>query len=86
MIKNGAIEECKKVLELGLWEENHPSCKAIGAKELIAHIVNGDDIKIAIQEAKTQTRQYAKRQRTWFRSKMKKWLKIEASEIQHNIQ
>ena len=48
--------------------------------------VNGDDIKIAIQEAKTQTRQYAKRQRTWFRSKMKKWLKIEASEIQHNIQ
>ena len=86
MIKNGAIEECKKVLELGLWEENHPSCKAIGAKELISHIVNGDDIKIAIQEAKTQTRQYAKRQRTWFRSKMKKWLKIEASEIQHNIQ
>ncbi|MFL2764529.1 MAG: hypothetical protein ACJ0DF_00360 [Paracoccaceae bacterium] len=51
----------------------NPSSKAIGAQELIAYLNN----KISIDELREQiliaTRQYAKRQRTWFRSKMKSW-------------
>ncbi len=73
MIDAGALGECQSVLDAGLWDESHPSCKAIGAKELVAHITNGTDLDIAISEAKTQTRRYAKRQRTWFRSKMSNW-------------
>ncbi len=72
MVEHGAIEECRAVMLNG-WAPDHPSCQAIGAKELIAHIRGDLDLDDAIDSAKIQTRQYAKRQRTWFRSKMKTW-------------
>lgn len=81
MIDAGALAECQRVLDAGLWDPNHPSCKAIGAKELIGHLVNGDDLDVAIEDAKIQTRQYAKRQRTWFRSKMSDWHQLSADRI-----
>ncbi|PIB24647.1 tRNA (adenosine(37)-N6)-dimethylallyltransferase MiaA [Amylibacter kogurei] len=75
MVDMGALDECRAVMNNG-WDETLPSCQAIGAKELIAHI-NGDmDLDAAIELAKVQTRQYAKRQRTWFRSKMKNWQQV----------
>ncbi len=75
MVELGALDECKTVMKSG-WDAKLPSCQAIGAKELIAHI-NGDlELTDAIKLAKTQTRQYAKRQRTWFRSKMKDWQQV----------
>lgn len=73
MIDQGALDECRSVLDAGLWDEGHPSCRAIGARELIGHLQNNDDLADAIEEAKQQTRRYAKRQRTWFRSKMVDW-------------
>ncbi|GHA42386.1 tRNA dimethylallyltransferase [Amylibacter ulvae] len=76
MVDMGALDECRAVMNNG-WDEALPSCQAIGAKELIAHI-NGDmELVTAIDLAKTQTRQYAKRQRTWFRSKMKDWQQVQ---------
>ena len=73
MMEQGLIQEGENNLEN--WNESFPSSKAIGAQELIAHLKN----KITIDELKEQiliaTRQYAKRQRTWFRSKMKTWEK-----------
>ena len=71
MIEQGLIQEAKNNLET--WNKMNPSSKAIGAQELIAYLNN----KISIDELREQiliaTRQYAKRQRTWFRSKMKSW-------------
>ena len=81
MIEAGAIAECQAVLDAGLWDQNHPSCKAIGAKELIDHIQLSTDINIAAAEAKMQTRRYAKRQRTWFRSKMSAWQTLHIDNI-----
>jgi len=73
MMEQGLIQEGESNLEN--WNESFPSSKAIGARELIAHLRN----KITVDELKEQiliaTRQYAKRQRTWFRSKMKTWEK-----------
>ena len=77
MIDMGALNECQRVWDAGLWDENHPSCRAIGARELIGHLQNGDDLEGAIEGSKIQTRQYAKRQRTWFRSKMRDWHQLE---------
>jgi tRNA dimethylallyltransferase len=77
MIDMGALDECQAVFDAGLWDENHPSCRAIGAKELLGHLTNGDDLEQAIEASKIQTRQYAKRQRTWFRSKMRNWHQLE---------
>ena len=85
MMEKGALKECESILKLGLWDEQHPSCKAIGAKELISHLQNGDNLKDAISLAIIQTRQYAKRQRTWFRSKMSQLHKIDVESIHKYI-
>ena len=73
MIEQGLIQEAKN--NLATWNKMNPSSKAIGAQELIAYLNN----KISIDELREQiliaTRQYAKRQRTWFRSKMISWEK-----------
>ena len=73
MIQQGLIQEAKN--NLATWNKMNPSSKAIGAQELIDYLNN----KISIDELREQiliaTRQYAKRQRTWFRSKMKSWEK-----------
>lgn len=85
MMEKGALHECEIILKLGLWNEEHPSCKAIGAKELVSHIQNGADLNNAVNKAIIQTRQYAKRQRTWFRSKMSQWHKIDIKNIKNYI-
>ena len=73
MIEQGLIQEAKN--NLATWNKMNPSSKAIGAQELIDYLNN----KISIDELREQiliaTRQYAKRQRTWFRSKMISWEK-----------
>lgn len=76
MVEQGALDECRAVLESG-WNPSHPSCQAIGAKELIGFLLGEMPLQEAVELAKIQTRQYAKRQRTWFRSKMRDWHQIE---------
>lgn len=75
MIENGALEECRAVLETG-WEPSLPSSKALGAAELIAYIRGECTLEQASERATIVTRQFAKRQRTWFRSKMKDWQQV----------
>ena len=73
MLDNGLLEEASK--NFSTWDKKNPSSKAIGAKELMAFL--NDDISMEQLKEKVvvATRQYAKRQRTWFRSKMKSWKK-----------
>ncbi|MCF6272563.1 MAG: tRNA (adenosine(37)-N6)-dimethylallyltransferase MiaA [Rhodobacteraceae bacterium] len=78
MMKTGALEECKSANNLGFNPEL-PSSRAIGAREIIEAINGKITMEDAVIKSKTLTRQFAKRQRTWFRSKMQHWQKIEAS-------
>ena len=71
MIEKGLIEEAKN--NLATWNPKHPSSKAIGACELIAYINNEISINQLREQIVIATRQYAKRQRTWFRTKMQSW-------------
>lgn len=74
MIAEGALEEARA--ELPHWQPNRPASRAIGAPELIAHLQGSLPLLEAIAAAKTASRQYAKRQRTWFRSRMGDWRAI----------
>lgn len=71
MIAQGALEEAAQVKPV--YDPSLPAHRAIGASELIAYL-NGDmALDTARDAAVTATRQFAKRQRTWMRSKMATW-------------
>ncbi len=71
MLENGAMEEARAMEPR--WNPAHLSSKAIGAPELIAHIRGELSLEEARKAACTASHQYAKRQRTWFRARMKGW-------------
>lgn len=71
MIKGGALDEAQH--NAPDWHPALPSAKAIGAAELIAHVKGQMTLDAARDAAIIATRQYAKRQRSWFRARMKDW-------------
>ena len=71
MLAEGALEEARAMLPG--WSPAHPSSKAIGAAELIAHLKGEMTLEAAREAAIIATRQYAKLQRTWFRARMGGW-------------
>jgi len=75
MLETGALEEAEAIAPT--WNPTLQSSKAIGAPELIAYVNGEISLSEARELATIATRQYAKRQRTWFRSKMKNWLQFD---------
>lgn len=66
MMKKGLIEEVKKLMDMGL-TSNMQSMQGIGYKEIMYYI-NGDiSLEQAEEMIKQGSRNYAKRQLTWFR-------------------
>ncbi|MDG2406996.1 MAG: tRNA (adenosine(37)-N6)-dimethylallyltransferase MiaA, partial [Paracoccaceae bacterium] len=55
------------------WSPNLPCAKAIGAQQLVAYLRNEISLDTAADHATIATQKVAKRQRTWFRSKMSDW-------------
>ena len=65
MIKNGFISECQSLVKTYPVDLN--SLNTVGYKELISYLNNEITLNEAIDWIKIHTRQFAKRQRTWFR-------------------
>lgn len=70
MIKSGAMEEVINLRKLNL-DRDIPVMKAIGVPELLDYLDGKLSEEEAIYLAKLHTRQYAKRQLTWFRNRLK---------------
>lgn len=66
MMEKGLMEEVKTLLDMGL-DENMQSMKGIGYKELIKYLKGEISLEEAIYLIKKGSRNYAKRQLTWFR-------------------
>ncbi|WPC44679.1 tRNA (adenosine(37)-N6)-dimethylallyltransferase MiaA [Clostridium sp. JS66] len=66
MLQNGLIEEVKKLKEMGYSAEMQ-SMKGIGYKEILYYLDNKISLDEAIYSIKKGSRNYAKRQLTWFR-------------------
>jgi len=81
MFKNGAVDEVKALLALGL-DLSLPAMKAIGVPEIGAWLAGELTEAAAVEAAVTATRQYAKRQRTWFRGRMGDWQRIDPATLQ----
>jgi len=77
MLAAGALDEAAAMRPT--WDPAHLSSKAIGAPELIAHLQGKMTLAQAKEAAIIASRQYAKRQRTWFRARMRDWETIPIS-------
>lgn len=67
MMKRGAIEEVQNFLNRNL-DPDLPAMKTIGVRELGAHLKGEMSLDEAISKSQQATRNYAKRQMTWFRN------------------
>lgn len=65
MIEAGLVDEVKSLLDHG-FREALTSAAAIGYKEIVEYLDGNVTLDEAATQIKTATRQYAKRQRTWF--------------------
>ena len=79
MIENGAVEEVRNAMES--WDLSRPAFRAIGAQEIAGYLRGDINLTTAQEQATIATRQYAKRQRTWFRNNMQAWSAIDAREL-----
>ena len=69
MIKEGLVEETKRLLEDGVFERSLTAAQAIGYKELFPYLRGEESLENCIDELKRASRRYAKRQITWFSGK-----------------
>jgi tRNA dimethylallyltransferase len=65
MLEQGLVDEVRTLLGRGL-SPNSSALRTIGYKEIIAHLKGRLTLNEAIEKAKQRTRNYAKRQITWF--------------------
>lgn len=78
MVELGALDEVKRLLALEISPLN-PAMKAIGVAPLSAFLAGRMTMERAIERASAATRQYAKRQLTWFRNQLgPEWERIQS--------
>ncbi len=76
MIELGALDEVRAMLPH--YDPALPAFRAIGVPELTAYLRETMTLADAVERATIATRQYAKRQRTWFRKRCADWTWVPA--------
>ena len=72
MLDHGALEEVRALTARGL-DPALPAMKAVGVRELAAHLAGELSLDATVDAARQATRNYAKRQLTWFRNQTPDW-------------
>jgi len=70
MMEQGALAEVKAILAMHL-DPALPAMKALGVPELATYLAGTCSLEDAIRRAQQTTRNYAKRQLTWFRHQLR---------------
>ena len=74
MFEEGFVEEVQKLMPVGLLE-GRTAQRALGYSQIVSHLQGEVSLDAAIEETKRATRQYARRQETWFsRDARIKWI------------
>jgi tRNA dimethylallyltransferase len=77
MLKNGLIDEVKTLKKIG-YDKNLNSLQTVGYKEVFDYLDEKVNYETMCYEIKKNSRNYAKRQMTWFRAdKRIKWINID---------
>lgn len=75
MVEEGALAEAEALAKLGL-PDDVPLMKALGLRPLLGYLSGNIELSAAIREGQAETRRYAKRQETWFRTQMIAWKRV----------
>ena len=85
MVKNGLIEEAKKIYDSGI--RSKAIMTPIGYKELFSYFDNKMSLDDCLDKIKQKSRNYAKRQYTWFNHQMKiKWFDVNYDDFDKTIE
>jgi len=76
MLEDGAVDEAVRLSSV---DSSRPAAKILGLRELIGVSTGAMAVDEARALAQASTRQYAKRQLTWFRHRMADWRWLEPS-------
>ncbi|MES2861528.1 MAG: tRNA (adenosine(37)-N6)-dimethylallyltransferase MiaA [Pseudomonadota bacterium] len=76
MIEAGALDEVRNLVSREL-DPTLPAMKAVGVRELAAHLSGETTLERARTAMQQATRNYAKRQLTWFRNQCGDWERVE---------
>jgi len=78
MMEAGLEAEVRKLWERGLRPETHTAMQGIGYKQFAPYLEGKASLKEAVERVKIETRQFAKRQMSWFRrEKDIRWLEAD---------
>jgi tRNA dimethylallyltransferase len=78
MVEEGAVAEVKALMSLDI-PAQHPAMKAIGVGPISDYIRGDLVLDEAIERSRAATRQYAKRQLTWFRNQLgEEWQRLQS--------
>ncbi len=77
MVEDGALEEVRALMHQEL-DPTLPAMKALGVPELMSHLKGEASLEEAISMAQQSTRNFAKRQLTWFRNQFPDWQQLAA--------
>ena len=69
MFRDGLVAETEALLKCGL-AENKTAMQALGYRQVVEYIRGERSLPETVELVKTRTRQFAKRQTTWFRRQM----------------
>ena len=80
MFARGLVDETRELLKHGL-EQNKTAMQAIGYRQVVEHLRGERSLAETIELVKIRTRQFAKRQLTWFRAqKNLEWIELKPDE------
>lgn len=76
MFARGLVDETRRLLDRGL-AQNKTAMQALGYRQVVEHLRGGHSLPETIELVKTRTRQFAKRQMTWFKRQLNlQWLEL----------
>jgi tRNA dimethylallyltransferase len=82
MFEQGLVAEVERLIEAGLLQ-GRTAQRALGYSQVVAYLQNELSLDAAIEETKRATRQYARRQETWFsRDSRIKWISTRQNRLE----
>jgi tRNA dimethylallyltransferase len=72
MVRDGALDEVRALMRRRL-DPELPAMKAVGVRDFAAHLKGKVTLEAAMDSVRQATRNYAKRQLTWFRNQTPDW-------------